>query len=432
MVAIHLMRKVRSLHPVEIMLIDGVRRRYGRGVAYSPFSDEHLLNVSAGVMGAFPDAPADFHRWLAENGYGAEPGDFVPRAWYGKYLEGMLATEANQAESTTLIRQEAMIVSISHSGTTFELVAEDGSSFSADAVVVATGNLPQGFPTGGAELEQRGLLMDPWKVDAVDGLGPDDPICILGTGLTAIDIILDLARKQRRNPIFAISRRGRFPLPHSTAPVAPISTPISFEGISSARGVLRILRDRVATESWYSVIDSIRADTQSVWGDLSDAERGRFIRHLRRYWDAHRHRVPAEVSELLDRLRESGQLRVVAGNIKSVEPISGNMARVNFVPRGSRVSDSVDVKRVINCTGPGGAVERSENSLLKNLLALNFLKRDTLGLGVEINPQSPGADRLFVIGPLLRGKLWETTAVRELRAQAADLGSRLGALVDGQ
>lgn len=431
MVAAQLLRRERGERPAEILLIDGISRRHGRGVAYSPFSEEHLLNVPAGAMGAFPDAPTDFHRWLLESGRQVEPGAFVPRTWYGEYLEALLAEAEKKAHFFKLTRTEAVVTSIKYIEGRFELSIDDGSKLSADATVVATGNLPQGLPVGGAELQHRALLVDPWKAAAVDGLGTEDPICILGTGLTAIDIILDLAKKGRKNPIVAISRRGRFPLSHSATPVPPISTPISFEGVNSARSVLRLLRDRVATDSWYAVIDSIRADTQSVWGDLSDSEKGRFIRHLRRYWDAHRHRVPSEVSSILDQLRESGQLRVVAGNIKSVEAVSSDIARVNFVPRGERIMKSIDVKRVINCTGPGASVERTENVLLQNLLCDAFLRKDALGLGVEVNPQSSGADRLFIIGPLLRGRLWETTAVRELRLQAADMGSRLGELIYG-
>src|SRR5258706_15355250 len=68
------------------------RAELGRGLAYSTPFDDHLLNVPAGKMSAFPEEPEHFLNWLyAREWPGAAPGLFAPRRIYGEYLSDLLA-----------------------------------------------------------------------------------------------------------------------------------------------------------------------------------------------------------------------------------------------------------------------------------------------------------------------------------------------------
>lgn len=61
--------------------------RWSPGIAYGACDPHHLLNVPAGRMGVVSDDPSGFHRWLDERTPGVHaPGDFVPRALFGEYL----------------------------------------------------------------------------------------------------------------------------------------------------------------------------------------------------------------------------------------------------------------------------------------------------------------------------------------------------------
>jgi uncharacterized NAD(P)/FAD-binding protein YdhS len=87
---------------------------------------------------------------------------------------------------------------------------------------------------------------------------------------------------------------------------------------------------------------------------------------------------------------------------------------------------------VVNCTGPDARADRRDDPLVQSLLANGFLRRDAHALGIEVAPDgrvlnSSGApvDHLHYIGPWLRARDWEATAVPELREQAAALARKI-------
>jgi uncharacterized NAD(P)/FAD-binding protein YdhS len=90
------------------------------------------------------------------------------------------------------------------------------------------------------------------------------------------------------------------------------------------------------------------------------------------------------------------------------------------------------VGRVINCTGPEADWRRIDNSLLSSLFAQRLARPDPLFLGLDVdadgsvlNDQAVASQTLFAIGPVRKGKLWETTAVPELREQASNLAEHI-------
>src|SRR6185295_14704191 len=95
MLAIHL---VSAQDAPAVALIER-NRSFGPGIAYGAAAPEHLLNVPAGKMGAFPDKPDDFLRWVHANPEIAESfnvkaavaTDFLPRGLYGRYLKSLVA-----------------------------------------------------------------------------------------------------------------------------------------------------------------------------------------------------------------------------------------------------------------------------------------------------------------------------------------------------
>ena len=102
-----------------------------------------------------------------------------------------------------------------------------------------------------------------------------------------------------------------------------------------------------------------------------------------------------------------------------------------------RLDDArLKVAAVINCTGPAPDVRWSTNHLVRELLATRVVRPGPLGLGLATGA-SPAVyaplvvlatvsyGRLWLVGPLRRGDLWETTAIPEIRAQAAALPRQL-------
>jgi uncharacterized NAD(P)/FAD-binding protein YdhS len=140
-----------------------------------------------------------------------------------------------------------------------------------------------------------------------------------------------------------------------------------------------------------------------------------------------------EVASQLDHLRANGDLSIHAGRIVEMKPSSDGL-RVTFVDRQSMTRRSLDVAAVINATGPAPDWRTSPPALVRSLVACGLARFDPLGLGLDTTPEgflldTTGAPQpwLATLGPPMRGGLWETTAVPEIREQArrlADLWCR--------
>jgi uncharacterized NAD(P)/FAD-binding protein YdhS len=87
---------------------------------------------------------------------------------------------------------------------------------------------------------------------------------------------------------------------------------------------------------------------------------------------------------------------------------------------------------LVNCTGPATDITATAHPLLRQLLEAGLARPDPLRLGLDTGPRGavrdargrPAAD-IFALGPLLRGSRYETTAIPEIRDQAAALARHL-------
>ena len=182
---------------------------------------------------------------------------------------------------------------------------------------------------------------------------------------------------------------------------------------------------------WRGLVDALRPYVQGYWKTLPDEERGRFLRHLRSYWEIVRHRLAPSVDEELRQLQAEGQLRVRAGRLLRAR--RGETAvEVVLRERGQphALAEQYDV--LVRATGLDTDVERTSHPLVGQLRDAGTISADPFGLGLRATPQFEVLDRhaapvrgLYCIGPLLRGQLWEITAVPELRVAARQLAQQL-------
>jgi uncharacterized NAD(P)/FAD-binding protein YdhS len=92
---------------------------------------------------------------------------------------------------------------------------------------------------------------------------------------------------------------------------------------------------------------------------------------------------------------------------------------------------------VINCTGPTLDLARAGEPLLEELLADGLVRPGPLGLGLDhdsrgvlLNSIGAPSTLLSTIGPMRKGRLWETTAMPEIRGQALELADQITAALD--
>jgi uncharacterized NAD(P)/FAD-binding protein YdhS len=159
------------------------------------------------------------------------------------------------------------------------------------------------------------------------------------------------------------------------------------------------------------------------------------MRHLRPWWEIHRHRLPAQVADRIDAARALGQLRILAGHLRDFREIRG-MVDVVFQPRGNEEFMPLRVARVINCSGPGCDYERIPHPLIRRLLCDGLVRPDPLRLGLDVTGACALIDgtgsisrRLFAVGPVTKGAFWEMTAVPDIRRQCELLAAHLATFV---
>jgi uncharacterized NAD(P)/FAD-binding protein YdhS len=72
-----------------------------------------------------------------------------------------------------------------------------------------------------------------------------------------------------------------------------------------------------------------------------------------------------------------------------------------------------------NCTGPLGAMTRTDNPVLKQMLGDGLVASDRLGMGLDVDDRDRAGEGIWALGPLTKGKYWEIIAVPDIRGQAA-------------
>lgn len=425
MVAVHLLRQDAS---VQIDIVDD--RLPGRGLAYSTVYDQHLLNVPAIRMSAFGGEPQHFLDWLHAHGMpSADTGMFAPRKFYGTYVQDVLQTTARSAGATARLRHHMTeAVRVSFDGLSANVFLRNGERLEAEKVILALGNPPSRRLS-----DLPGYFGSPWETDALANLAPDKSVLLVGAGLTGVDAFLALLAQGHVGEIHMLSRRGKLPQVH--APYRPLPNPFPLPGRVSARALLNKIRSAVRKAQaegvdWRAVIDSLRPVTNEIWQQLEPQEQRRIFRHLKTWWDIHRHRMAAEIGAKVEDAIERRQLIVHAGRLKSLS-LSESGLHADIQSRtGSAIS--LDVARVIACTGADDDYRATQNPLIRSLLDSGYATPTQVGKGLATAPQGElidvearQLDWLLALGPLRIGNLFETVAVPELRKQAESLANRL-------
>jgi uncharacterized NAD(P)/FAD-binding protein YdhS len=411
-----------------------------RGVAYGTRTEAHVLNVPAGRMGAFADDEQHFLRYVRARDANVGSGDFLPRRLYGEYLEWLLEDAVtHRAPGLRFSHRIGHVVDIEPAADRrARLVFADGGTLQADRVVLALGNFAPADPPladGAFYRDCARYVSDPWAAGALERVDLQRPVLLIGTGLTAVDIAIDLAERGLRQPMLALSRRGLAPLAHrGHAEVGEnIALPEALRSGPAAVGhylhtVRRHARACAAQGiDWREVIAALRPLTPLLWQRLDRRERARFLRHVQPYWEVHRHRLAPQLARQFAALVDSGQLRLRAGRIRQLAQ-RGDWIEVTFRPRGARANETAIVGSAINCTGPNSNMRRLQEPLLTALNRRGLLCQDALGLGMAITDDYAlvGGDgsvsaTIHYVGPLLKAHFWEATAVPELRQHVQTL-----------
>jgi len=442
LLSLHLLR--RCPPPTRLVLIER-NSQFGRGLAYSSGNPSHILNVPAARMSAFRDKPNDFLEWLTrqpDTAFGdAPPGPqtFAPRRLFGAYIRALLNDEIKRNGRDRLELIKGDVIGLDRAAHPLKLTLDRGRAIEADIAVLAMGNFPpEPMPAANPDFYDTPFYRpDPWAFDALTELESEAAVLLVGTGLTMVDAVTSLLDQGHRGPIYGLSRRGLLPRRHAGLPVpSPSKEPYP----TSVNALTRFLRTEAARaiaegSGWQPVIDGLRPFTTDVWQAMPLPDRKRFLRHLRPWWDVHRHRMAGHVADRIDAARSAGQFRVLVGRVHDYIVADGHV-EVRYRPRRKDSLETIKVARVVNCAGPGADYDRIQEALIRDLLRDGVVRPDPLRLGLDVtgncallNRQGAISRRLFAVGPVTKGTFWEMTAVPDIRRQTESLAEYLADLV---
>lgn len=439
MTAVNLARL--SRRPLHITLINQHTPR-GRGVAYSTRRPEHLLNVAARNMSAFPDRPDHFLEWLrTRSEYDSVPESelrerFMPRMVYGDYLSGLVQQHLQSPPESILVETafvQGEAVDIQKEGGRAVVCLADGARVEAEHVVLATGNeAPAGFPGSDGLQDHPAWVGNPWqrwehRLPASGGV-----VILLGTGLSTVDAVLTLRAQGWHGIIHAVSRNGWLPHTHFRGIEYPDFPPAGIDPASlGLKDLVALMEEHCARlrdlgANPAIIVDKMRPHTQNVWQNFTLEERQEFAKRYAARWNVLRHRIAPEIYAQVTTAQLTGQLRVHASNIERVSA-DGEQVQVHLSDGQTLTGDLV-----LNATGPQTHFSATRSVLLGNLLRSGLAASDAMDMGLCVDTDHTVIDRdgqrsaiLLALGPLLRGTLWETIAVPELRGQARRVAETL-------
>ena len=424
--------------PFRLVIVEA-KPSVAQGVAFGAADPMHLLNVRTRDLSIRAGQPGDFLNWafrqLDQGENHADLHDslahtFLPRQLFGEYVRQRFF-EALQTRSDVAHRivHKTATSCIAQDGQ-FCIRFAEGTVISADIVILATSfGLPRDVSAG---------ALPAYEPIASERYRAAKSIAFLGSGQTMVDGLLTARRNGFAGNAVAISRRGQLPRPHARRGVVPQKIELPpFKKISSLTQAVRIACEyaEMSGVPWQAVFNGLRPGLQRLWQSLPLEEQRRFLRHLRPFWDAHRHRLPLEVHERLAAELTAGTLKIERGRVLTTRQVEGAFT-VTFHPAGMTPS-IVTFDLGFDCTGH---VPHLQSPLIGSLIRQRLAQVDPHALGLVIKPNGElvsalrpsNKSRIFALGPLSQGTLWEIIAVPEIVAQARRAAQEMAGLLGGQ
>jgi len=438
MTAVHLMKSTAALK----IIIINEGYPFGKGVAYSAHTEKYLLNVRAINMSAFTDVPMHFVEWLqGQKKYKHIARNilvnvYVPRKIYGQYLASIWqqALENKPAHvEIELVHQKA--TDIQQHNSTYHILLNNDDILHTDMVILATGNTaPRELDIPNKSfLQSKKYFQNPWTKECVSNVKQEESILIVGNGLTMIDTLQGIKENGFNGTVYSLSPNGVALQPHKYNLLVYDKVIEELPQDFTLYNMFTLVHAHAKALTAvgigpHLIIDALRPYIQQIWQAFTLEEKRKFLKRLSHAWTVLRHRIPLHIHEQVQDMRLQKQLVTFSGRIKNITEDAGKV-QVTFLNKKTKNLEVIEADRVMNCTGTEANVCRSANELLRNLAAQGTIVPDALQLGVEADPVSGAViningvknETMFTIGGNLKGILWESTAVPDLRMQTRRL-----------
>ena len=391
------------------------------GAGFSDFNDNYILNVAVKKMSPFENQPNDFLDFLQENFpdiYEKNGADgYVPRNIYGQYLKKLRDDFFQLADDLKINYEfiEQQVIDIEEG---FKIITAL-DIIEADEVVISSSFVQSQLNY--CDNDEK-LISPLWSKNSKNfhqknNFNGDDKICIIGTGLSAIDVLVGLNAKNFSGKIYAISRRGNFPKSHFFQQNLEIKQDlIDLINIDDAKlGILNIslkFRKYLRKNKEYdlrNLIDSIRGKTKALWHNLDEKNKRNFLKKILPYWNIFRHRVPNSSLEIVSEMIKNNRLEIVKSSAKSISK-KGDKFIINTHKQ------ILECDYVVNCLGFDYDIKNYP--LIEAMTRKNLLQKDL----ILVKSNHP---KIHLVGGLNIGRDFEITAVPDIKIDASLVAQKI-------
>jgi uncharacterized NAD(P)/FAD-binding protein YdhS len=445
-------------------------QEFGSGLPYRTKLDGHVTNMAVATMSLRSEQVDHFYHWLLANPEkwqdeynipSLSGDDAVPRRLFGTYVNQLYNDAREIADDRGIavetITGEATEIFDTKSGVRLHISNREREF---DQVFVCVGNTS---PAIGQELKGlRGYFHDAWPEDIImEGIPNDEPVAILGSGLTAIDAMITLQENGHRAPITMISRLGLLPKvrnkakPYELRFLSPRNlqketrngkAPLSLnEAITlltkelnnaelhfgpdasfykpkdeSHIEVLKqdISRVKNGHANYFAVLKAIDKDAGLIWNALSLDARAQFDQFFSTLWNTHCYPMPMRNGQRVLRALETGELAVRGGFREIAHEKSTGEFHIKI--RQGPAETIHRTRYLINATGQGLDIANSASSILQSGVENGVLIPHPLG-GIDVDFVTCRAkselngysNKVYAVGLLTRGVHFYTNSIVE-------------------
>jgi uncharacterized NAD(P)/FAD-binding protein YdhS len=403
-------------------------QNFCKGLAYSTSVNEHLLNVRANNMSLFVDEPDHFVNWLKKYNPIYSSTDFVSRKLFGDYVQYVFNDLKNTNPLVTIQQIAQEVISVDKSNGGFEI--KTSAIYHANKLILALGNFLPAHPHSVSKqfITSENYFQNAFHDNIANQVKNKKIITIIGSGLTMIDVLSSLSHFNYSEQIQIISPHGYIPQAHFEDPlpaIAPFIQETTNYNLIELLGLVNQQLKQAAKDGFnsHSVVDAARPYLQNMWLQFSLADKKQFLRHLRHKWGVARHRAPAQSLNTFNQLHDTGKLTLLKGRIFDIIEIPAGFEICYTDINQTR--QKIQTELIINCTGPQSDYSQIESPLIKYLIKNRLITPDSIHYGINARKSGKISSNLYTLGPPLKGILWESTAVPEIRRQAKDLAAEI-------
>ena len=254
----------------------------------------------------------------------------------------------------------------------------------------------------------------------------DESVVVVGSGLTALDTLHVLHRRNHRGTVTLVAPEGLLP---------PVQTDwhgadaLAWPDSMRASDFFGFMRRHIGDGDWHETewqrrFESLRVDICAAWQRLSPLDKARLMRRVGWLWSLARFRAGPQAHGSAEALLASGSLTVRRDMVSGITS-DGNARHHVRLASG----ETVEADFVVNCSGAGR--DRLVSHLIETSIAAphaGFRGRPALTADLALlRPDGSPYGTLHALGPVTAHEAGDVVGAPGTATQAHELAARLAA-----